>query len=355
MTIFGWDMSHFDAPSMGNAIAEGIVFTTHKAGGDATDTELPAWWAGVRGTDPAKVLLGAYWVLYPGNPTSRADAFIARLDAACPGWRNRPFILQADCEKWNGNAATVPSKADIKAFCDRLKSQMPKLRPIVYAPKWVYNDGLAGLPYPLWASSYVTGAGGFKSLYPGDSSSKWGSYSGQVPAILQYTSSATIGGQATCDANAYRGTLAQLIALVAPGWSQDMPIDSTDVSLIWNQDGVVTNPHQRGDADTNPSVRAAFAISDAWQLLYDERANVANLMAQVTAMSTAVGKILTNVTADDGDAAQILASIQATQDATVTELLAQLTSAGRSDEDVAAALRAVLGDRAAAIAALLAA
>jgi hypothetical protein len=222
MTIFGWDMSHFDAPSVGNAIDQGIEFITHKAGGDATDAELPAWWAGVRSIDPSKVLLGAYWVLYPGNPAGRADAFIARLNSACPGWRDRPFILQADCEKWNDDPTTVPSRAEIATFCNRLVELMPKLRPVVYAPKWVYGDKLTGLTYPLWASSYVTGAGSFKALYPGDGSSHWGMYSGQAPAILQFTSSATIGGQSTCDANAYRGTKAQLEALVAPGWSPDM-------------------------------------------------------------------------------------------------------------------------------------
>lgn len=232
MTIFGWDMSHFDAPSVGNAIDQGIEFITHKAGGDATDTELPAWWAGVKGLDPARVLLGAYWVLYPGNPTGRADAFLARLDAACPGWRDRPFILQADCEKWNGDPTTVPPLAEIKAFCARLVQRMPKLRPIVYAPRWVYGDGLTGLPYPLWASSYVSGSGGFTSLYPGDGSSKWSGYSGQAPAVLQFTSSATIGGQTTCDANAYRGTKTQLEALVAPGWSTDMPLTSADATLV---------------------------------------------------------------------------------------------------------------------------
>lgn len=42
MTIFGCDMSHFDAPDIGSAIAEGIVFLTHKAGGDRDDPELGA-------------------------------------------------------------------------------------------------------------------------------------------------------------------------------------------------------------------------------------------------------------------------------------------------------------------------
>jgi hypothetical protein len=123
-------------------------------------------------------------------------------------------------------------KADINAFCDRLAAKMPKLRPIVYAPEWVYGDTLDGLRYPLWASRYVTGAGPASKLYPGDSSPRWAAYSGQTPAILQFTSSATIVGQTTCDANAYRGTLAQLTALIAPGWETDMALTADDISKV---------------------------------------------------------------------------------------------------------------------------
>jgi len=240
VTIFGWDMSHYDAPGVGAAVTEGVSFLTHKAGGDKDDPEIGAWWAGVRGLDPARVLVGAYWVLYPGNPAGRADAFLARLDATCPGWRDRPFLLQVDCEKWNGDAGTVPGRADIRAFCARLVARMPRLRPVVYAPKWVYGDSLTGLGYPLWASSYVSAAGGFKALYPGDASSRWATYSGQTPAILQYSSSATIGGQSTSDANAYRGTLAELTALVAPGWREDMDLTPDNLKAIagavWGND-----------------------------------------------------------------------------------------------------------------------
>jgi hypothetical protein len=220
VTIFGWDMSHYDDVSIGDAVGAGIGFITHKAGGDADDQELAAWWSGVRGLDPGTVLLGAYWVLYPGSPETRADAFIARLDATCPGWRERPFILQVDCEIWGGDKSTLPPRADVQAFCDRLRAVMPRLRPIVYGPKWCYGDALLGLGYPLWASSYVSGPGGFLALYPGDDSSRWAAYSGQTPAILQYSSSATVGGQTTSDVNAYRGTLPELTALVAPGWTE---------------------------------------------------------------------------------------------------------------------------------------
>lgn len=230
MTIFGWDMSHYDAPSLGTAVKEGIRFVTHKAGGDADDAELDDWWNSARSLDG--VLLGAYWVLYPGRPAARADAFLARLDQVCHGWRDRPFILQVDCEKWAGDPGTVPSRSDIRAFCDRLVDRASDYRPVVYGPKWVYGDSLTGLGYPLWASSYVTGAGGFRALYPGDQSARWAPYSGQTPAILQYTSSATIGGQTTCDANAYRGTLEQLTALVAPGKVDDMPLTDADLDKI---------------------------------------------------------------------------------------------------------------------------
>lgn len=233
MTIYGSDVSHYDASDTRAMFGQDIVFQTHKAGGDANDAELQGWWAVVKPYRD-RVLLGAYWVLYPGQPNTRADAFLSRLDSQCPGWRDGPFILQVDCEKWSGDSGTVPNKLDITTFCDRLVAKCPKLRPIVYAPNWVYGGTLKGLGYPLWASAYVTGAGSHKALYPGDSSSKWAAYSGQTPAILQYTSSATIGGQTTCDANAYRGTLTQLTQLVAPGWTEeiDMALDAADKKFI---------------------------------------------------------------------------------------------------------------------------
>jgi lysozyme len=230
MTVFGWDASHFDAvPDGARVVAEGFKFMTHKAGGDASDAELGAWWNAVKG-QRGKLLLGAYWVLYPGDPVIRANSFIARLDSQCPGWRDGPFILQADCEKWNGDASTVPPISQINAFCDRLAVRLPKLNPIVYAPEWVYGSKVSALRYPLWASSYVTGSGTAQHLYPGDSSSRWGAYGGREPSILQFTSSATIAGQTTCDANAFRGTLDQLTALLAPGWkpAEEKTMNLTD-------------------------------------------------------------------------------------------------------------------------------
>jgi hypothetical protein len=292
MTIYGWDMGHDDASGVGSAMAEGIAFLTHEADGDAA---LGSWWDGVRDLDPARVLLGASWPLHPGNPAGRADAFLARLDATCPGWHDRPFLLRVGCEGGD-DPGTEPGQADIQAFCARLTARMPQLRPIVYAPKRVYGDSLTGLPYPLWASSYVAGSGGFKALYPGDGSSRWAAYSGQAPAILQYSSSATIGGQGTSNANAYRGTLAELIRLAAPGWENTMD---------WTDD-VITNPAWRTDSKTNPTVRANFAIYDVWNQAHTAaaqataaRTDMAALKTQIAALNSALTAAITALAAKD--------------------------------------------------------
>lgn len=340
MTIFGWDMSHFDAPGIGSAIGEGIQFMTHKAGGDAPDAEIGAWWSGVKDDAVAgRILAGAYWVLYPGDPAGRADQFIARLDSQCPGWRNVPFILQADCEKWGGKQSTVPSRAEIAAFCDRLVLRMPKLRPIVYGPKWVYGDGLAGLAYPLWASAYVIGSGPFRSLYPGDGSSRWSGYSGQVPAILQYTSSAVIGGQTTCDANAFRGTIDELTRLVAPGWTTEDDVSEAEVTSALTK-FFVTAP-RAGAADTIPEGRIG---EQAWkQPVPNPLRAITNSDGSVTTPRTMAYQLLVDIAA-------VLGAVP-NADENAAAVLAAL---GANDlQAAAAALRAVLGSRAAELGALL--
>ena len=313
MTIFGFDMSHFDAPGIGDAVAEGISFLTHKAGGDADDPEIAAWWSGVKNLRPS-VLLGAYWVLYPGNASARADAFIARLDATCAGWRDHAFLLQVDCEEWNNSASTVPSKSDITTFCNRLVAKLPNLRPVVYAPEWVYGGKLAGLGYPLWASTYVSGSGNFKSIYPGDGSSRWDAYSGQTPAILQYADTAEIGGQSPCDASAYRGTLAQLIALVAPGWEDDVALTSDDIKAIWGYG--LANPYS-GQTQAAGDIRR---YAPSAQRTMDLQAAVAQLTSTVTAFITAE-------TADDATKSKAIQAIQDAIAAVAPSVTAQVIAA----------------------------
>lgn len=340
MTIFGWDASHYDAvPDGARVVAEGFAFMTHKAGGDANDAELAAWWQEMK-PFRGKLLLGAYWVLYPGSATGRADSFLARLDAQCPGWRDGPFILQVDCEKWNGDPGTVPSLTDIETFCDRLAVKAPKSRPIVYAPKWVYGDSLKGLSYPLWASSYVSGSGTASALYPGDGSSRWGAYSGQTPAILQFSSSATIAGQTTSDANAYRGTLAELTALLAPGWEQDMELDE-----LLNADEIPNdiNPGTPGTPGYNENMTVR------WALRYAARASLAldearGIRADLSALNKSLTAAISALAAKDAiDEAALAAELAPAVAALVIAGLPQ-GSDQISQEEVTAAVKATFAD-----------
>lgn len=344
MTIFGSDVSHYDASDTRAMFAEGIVFQTHKAGGDKDDPELNAWWNYVKGYRRS-VLLGAYWVLYPGRPTQRADAFISRLNAQCPGWQDGPFILEADCEMWNGDPATVPPISDVNAFGDRLRERMPKLMPIAYLPDWVYGD-ISALRYPLWSSKYVTGSGPFEALYPGDSARQWAAYGGKTPALLQYSSHAVIGGQTTSDADAYRGTSAELIKLLAPGWTEGLvaTLDKDDKKYLETTIGprtdVVPRWTEQGtrvpDDDSNPKMQVSEGI-------FYTGAGVRRVENAVLAMSGALNHVLVNVLADDGDKAELLAAIEAAKQQTIAGVLDELSAAGRDMGNVAAALVAAFG------------
>ncbi|HZM83762.1 MAG TPA: GH25 family lysozyme [Candidatus Limnocylindrales bacterium] len=223
MPIFGWDGSHYDwdrgPMDLGAAVRDGIVFFTHKAteGGSYVDPQFA--YAMARAKNAGMPLIGAYCVNHKGDQTPQVDKFIRVLDSGAPFWRNELFMVQLDCERWSnkdGVYAYEPSLAEIHAWCDLFVQRTGgRLTPIVYAPRWVYGDSLRGLRYPLWASDYGSNpAVPYRQAYPGDGSSRWSAYSGIMPAVLQFGSRTTIGVQSICDANAFRGTLDQLRALI---------------------------------------------------------------------------------------------------------------------------------------------
>jgi hypothetical protein len=356
MTIYGWDASHYDAvPNGARVVSEGFSFMTHKGGGDANDAELGAWWNAVK-AQRGKLLLGAYWVLYPGNPTGRADAFLARLDSQCPGWRDGPFILQLDCEDWTGNGSTKPGKADIKAACARLKAKMPKLTPIVYASAGQYGDSLSGLGYPLWNARYVlsnqTGtAAGLYARAGGDGGKAWAVYSGQTPAIWQYTSSATIVGQTTCDANAFRGSLIELTKLVAPGWAQT--VKETDVELTDKYgDAAYAGRTVQNRLKDSAMTRDLLceAPSGTGYKVADKAIPATAGIRQLLALPATVKALSATVVAIGQQVGTSTAQLQAAIDQVDDQVVAQLTDESRSTDETAQLLVSLFGDRAQAIA-----
>ncbi len=219
-TIFGWDASHYDwqrgPVDLAAAERDGINFFTHKACEGARfyrDTRFKAYAAKAAKIDG---LAGAYFVNHGGDQKVQVDWFIACLDADAPWWRERPFLIQLDAEKF-GYMKRAPSVAECQRWCDYFVERTGGThRPVVYAPRWLYGDSIATLDHPLWASDYgANPAKHYRSAYPGDASRRWRAYGHHTPVILQYGSRLTIGSQHTSDGNAYRGSLADLTALVS--------------------------------------------------------------------------------------------------------------------------------------------
>lgn len=283
MTTFGWDASHYDGTptvaQLAKAKSEGIQFFTHKVGegehtGDSTQgtTLANARSAGIE-------VLGAYWFIH-GNDSIAAEvaAMVAQLDAHESWWRTHPyFFIQCDAET---SPTGLPSPTFVKAWCDAAAKATGKTV-VCYASHGMYGDRLTGLGHPLWNANYPSDRkAGFASLYPGDSFSGWKAYSGQTPIICQFSSSATIGGLTTCDANAFRGTLAQLKSLISGG---NAIMGTPAADDVWNDDII---PNGAADAPDNPTTKAAFALGDA-------RTRIIALQAEVTELKAAVAKIPT--------------------------------------------------------------
>jgi GH25 family lysozyme M1 (1,4-beta-N-acetylmuramidase) len=233
VAIYGWDASNHDwgRGSMNFVAAKqaGISFFVHKCTDGDRYYRDPYFARAMAGAKSAGIpLLGAYHVLWNKNPLPQMDWFMSILDKDAPGWRHGGFILQLDCEPFGYNGG-APSPPTIKTAADYLKAKTG-YTPVVYGPKWVYGDSLHGLGYPLWASNYGTNASntlaGLRAI--ADNSARWSTYSGQTPAILQFGSKAVIGTQSTCDVNAYRGTLADLRALIGSRSTESAVISEGD-------------------------------------------------------------------------------------------------------------------------------
>jgi lysozyme len=270
-TIFGWDASHYDGDLtkaiLVKAKAEGIEFFSHKIGEGLSNTDTTAKAALEAARDAGIKVIGGYYFIHSGDMVAQAVRCIALADRYVPWWREfNGWFWQTDAETDTGGH--LPSPSEVKLFSDTLATRSRK-RVIVYASHGMYGSRLAGLGHPLWNANYPSSRkAGFKDLYPGNSYSGWTAYSGQTPAICQYTSSATIAGLTTCDANAYRGTLDELLALVG---ATDSP-EGDDMAGI-----MVTLPANYSKPGTEIPLAAAVASLMKYQL--DTRNNTLAILA----------------------------------------------------------------------------
>jgi hypothetical protein len=232
LTLFGWDASKYDwdrgPMDLGAAARAGISFFTHKIteGNSTVHTQCGA--ALQRARDAGIPFLGVYHVPRSGpSVAAQRDYFMSKLNSLVPWWKSFPgFFVQVDTEKWDYDAVSAARGHDV---CVALASATGR-KVVHYAPEWAYGNGIPGNE-PLWASNYV-GGGNFRSIYPGDNSSRWHAYSGRTPAILQYSATATIGSQSNCDANAFRGSVDDFARLI--GAQEEIPDMQQSEVLIEN-------------------------------------------------------------------------------------------------------------------------
>lgn len=146
-------------------------------------------------------ILGAYHVVRtPGNGGNgllgnQLDYWLSYLDSAIPWWRDVPFLLQVDAEKWPYDQVSAQTVID---FCTLLNNEVQHGWKVCYASRGQYGDSLTGIPIDLWNAHYV-------GTYPGDKSSDFAPYSGKVPVGLQYTNT-------PFDQNGFPGTVNDLLA-----------------------------------------------------------------------------------------------------------------------------------------------
>ncbi len=219
MTVFGWDASDFDWPrgpmDLRAAAADGISFFTHKATEGTSVKHVHTGEALNRARDAGLEFIGAYHVVRTGNVAAQVAYFLAYLDQVAPWWRTFPgFFLQVDLELWPYDQVSAATGLE---FTRQLIAAQSK-RVILYASRGQYGNSLAGSPAPLWNAAYGTNpAVHYPDAYRGDGSANWAPYSGLTPVFWQYGSRLRIGSQPTCDANAFRGSLADLRALIVGG------------------------------------------------------------------------------------------------------------------------------------------
>jgi glycosyl hydrolase family 25 len=244
-TVYGTDRSHFDEPlgsmDLGAVRALGIDFITHKvAEGHHFYRDAMFGEFATRAAAAGFPIIGSYFVNHPGTVEDQADWWVQLVTAAAPWWRKHPcFIWQIDAEQF-GYMSRAPSPAEIQALGDRLVHThgIDPRRVLAYAPQWLYHGTLGALTYRLWASNYGTNpAVPFRAAYPGNTSSRWAPYSpGQAPPLLLQDGSRTIMEKPGCDADAYRGTLAQLLADLGAAPTPQPPREDEDMPLMLARD-----------------------------------------------------------------------------------------------------------------------
>lgn len=207
MTIFFPDISSYEhgltiQPGTVAVIAKATEGTYYK---DADYAEFKAQAAHLG------AIFSAYHFLKAGDGAGQADYCHAMVGST-------PVMLDVETE-----GTSKPTTADCIAFIARMK-QLGGRAWGAYFPAWFWQQvggSLASLGVAVVSSNYTT----YSDTGPG-----WAPYGGATPVIWQYTNAQSYGGQ-KFDFNAYKGTVAQLAALIN-GTTTTATAGGDDVSAV---------------------------------------------------------------------------------------------------------------------------
>ncbi|MEV0807839.1 hypothetical protein [Micromonospora sp. NPDC050200] len=226
MTLYGWDTSDYDVSRgltparVAAAAALGISFLTSKGTEQSPSGvfhSLSCGWILTAGRNAGIPYLGMYVVVRSGVPTAtQAQTAIAYADAHLPWWSSWPgFFWQIDLERWPYDSVAPAVGVQVGTELERRTSKTA----VMYASKGQYGSSALG-DFPRWNANYPHNLDeAFTTAYTragGDTGPGWQAYGtpSAVPRIWQYTSTARIGAQHTCDANAFRGTHTEFAVMI---------------------------------------------------------------------------------------------------------------------------------------------
>lgn len=356
-TIFGWDASDYDwargPMDLAAARADGIDWFTHKAT-EATGTRHTHYGEAMRRARDAGIpVLGAYHVVRsPRNAAAEVDFHLSYVDSETPWWRDFPsWFWQVDLEVWPYDSVPAVEGED---FADLIEARTGR-KAILYASRGQYGNQLVGTSHELWNADYGSNPTvHYRDAYAasgGDGGRGWTSYSGRTPLILQFGARTTIGRQNICDANAFRGTLAQL--------TDNLKGTVTDMGLNFNQHAILSaianlSPTMRLDTSvaqdgTGPQQDFPVALTAAIQVMKAADAadatRDAGVLAAVAALANAGGvDAAPIVAAIKSEAAATRALVEEQHQAEMDELRQAMAALKRDSDAEVAGLRAELAE-----------
>jgi lysozyme len=242
VTIFGCDVAGYqglpDWPTVKDA---GISFAFSKVT-QSTGYVNPSWSHNLPGMLAlgSGFVPGAYHFLQQGtDPVAQARYFFAHLDG-----RQAELAIALDVEPTTGSR---PAASQARAWVAEFKRLTGGHPVIGYFPGWYWSElGNPDLSFfdTLWQSHYVTASGSAAHIYGSVPASWWAPYGGERVSVLQYTDKASVPGiSGGVDANAFRGTVADLRALALGAMPPPQPNiteDDMPTGMLLNGSKAVT-------------------------------------------------------------------------------------------------------------------